>query len=176
MRQKKAANLKRIGLTVSLPQSIKAYIAADCDDPSFTIQRWAAERVLGAVMEEHWAIYSGMVDIRYKPEPLKKSYIRAARWILESRITRIWQHEWAVTVEAEWLLTGVKGFYLIDLMAGPGFVHVLYDHVVAGPDESHGEPVSVLALIEPILKGPSEWYKWTILKAWIRNSYRRPND
>jgi hypothetical protein len=164
MRKTKPDNLKAERLQLAVPQSFARY--AQVTGCSQLFQEMLAERVLGVSRPEFRQMYAGEPDIRFKPEPLEKAYIRAARWILESKVHKIWQTGSMLIFKVEWTVTGNQTLCGIKLAAGPGFKNVIYDDILNQAAMQDG-------IVPPAIAGEAST-KLKIVQNWANYSYCGP--
>ena len=165
MRKKKPDNLKAKQVTISLPESFLCY----CDQPSKRLATAIAEDVLGIHINDFPRAYKD--DTRFKRDPWEQEYIRAARWILESEVTKITAHgdhgeHYKYDLDVEWLKTG--DLVTVSIYNGEGgFHHVIYDSVDFIKGSGLSESTEITNLADLQLTG----FKWRVTKAWLKNSW-----
>jgi len=174
MRATKPEYLKAKKLMISVPNSFAEFIQQDCGNASFTVQRWVAQRVVGDIMGEHWAAYENSPNMQYKKESHKKSYIRLVRWILESKISKMWENDGVLFLRVKWDITQAETLCCVDFYTGPGFHHVIYDEEIELDDPILDHKKTKVVTKLDIKKFPPRCskYKLKVVSAWIRHSYQ----
>ena len=173
MRKRKPDNLKAVNMTVSMPESLRDY-CSDHMEPSALLQRAVAEEILDMSFIEHWTEYRKTEKTaEYKPEEPAKSFIRAARWVLESEIRSGFQSSDRVWLEVYWKLTYTSTICYIDLdVAGhPGFVHVIFDKIYEEMPVPSASSLPFVTGQIPMYVVDTNPYKVNVLSAWLKHSW-----
>ncbi len=168
MRKVKDPRVKAINVTISMPVSLKEYSQDNIDISEF-VQQKIAQDVLSVSYTEHFSVYSHPGKSReFKPESPKKSFIRCARWVLESEIRGIWINKsHCLVLGVYWKLTGATTLCFIDLDLLPGFKHICYDDSLSARPTGYKEITKDKAL-RYLCTIPG--YKSSIAHTWIWRS------
>ena len=176
MRQRKSTNNKAQLLTASSPASLINYVKEGNIPgigPSDIFQRSVALCVTGCTLQDFEDLYHPGKpghDDQFKPEQVSKLYVRAARWILESRIECAEIRGGSLYLSVTWLHSGERTTCVVTSVF-QGCRRVVYDALatcipendILGGDRT--EFNNFLLTLNPT--------KARIVGNWVRHAYGR---
>lgn len=184
MRKPKPEALKAEKVMVVLPPSFRKYFQELEESPTRHLQHHIASEVLGVTLEDFARVYGDEKrDQRFKRDTPAQEFIRAARWILESRIMgyHVISPSSGVDLQVRWEVPGVTTDVTINLMnTFKGFRHVIYDDSIVGVRTEQYMPLTKDNIDDFLIRysfstptSSIHPFKIKVLKAWIKETKRQ---